>query len=171
MKDCRLSRGLTCEPEPCMRWSRGRPWLRPGWSVKRRAACGHTGRLPPRTPRSPRTPWLWWTRGLLPGPHTHTHTEYICCGCILSESINAVDPVDSDWPPLVLVAFVVSDLYCGHSFSNSFHHSGYVCARCVRQGGLTGVRPCPDVRFHRVHSAGMHTDQHLQRRETPWPEQ
>ena len=42
----------------------------------------------------------------------------------------------------------------------------YICARCVWQGGLTGVGPGPDVSFHRVHSTGMDTNQHLQHRDS-----
>lgn len=60
------------------------------------------------------------------------------------------------------VLLFYSDLDCNDSLSNSFHHSGYICARCIWQGGFTAVCPSTDVRFHWVYTTGVDADQHLQ---------
>lgn len=60
---------------------------------------------------------------------------------------------------------MASDLYCCDSLSYSFHHSSYIRAGRVRQGGLACVSPGADVCLHGVDSTGMDTDQHLQHRE------
>lgn len=69
---------------------------------------------------------------------------------------------------LTVSASMHTDLQCSDFFSDSFHHSRYVCTRCVRQRRFPDVCPCPDVCLHRVHTTGMDTNQHLQQRSVRW---
>lgn len=52
-------------------------------------------------------------------------------------------------------------LHCSDFLSNGLHHSGHIRTRCVRQSWLPGEGSRADVRFHRVHTAGVDLDQHL----------